>query len=168
MARPRSVPDEVVFQAVHALVRAGGAKAVTFGAVAERAGLAASSLAQRHGSVAGLVRDAQVAAWTALEAATRTALTGAPMTAKGAAGVLKALSAVPMPAIPDAHDEVLTARALGWRDQVQSALCVRLGGGAAGREAAAILFAAWQGQMLWQGRGDKGFRLRDAAKRLSG
>jgi hypothetical protein len=158
----------MVFQAVHALVRAGGAKAVTFGAVAARVGLAASSLAQRHGTVDGLLRDAQVAAWTQLEAATELAEAESPMTVKGAAAMLKALSAVPMPAIPDAHDEALIARALRWRTQVHAALAARLGGGASAREAAAILFAAWQGQMLWQGRGDKGFRLRDAAKRLSG
>ena len=33
-------------------------------------------------------------------------------------------------------------------------------------EAAAMLFAAWQGQMLWRAAGGKGFRLKDAAKRL--
>ena len=47
------------------------------------------------------------------------------------------------------------------------ALAVRLGGGAKGREAAALLFAAWQGQMLWLAVGGRGFKLKDAVKRLT-
>ena len=48
----------------------------------------------------------------------------------------------------------------------ETALALRLGGGPQGREAATILFAAWQGQILWQTAGGKGFRLKDALKRL--
>ncbi|MDO9525504.1 MAG: transcriptional regulator [Gemmobacter sp.] len=168
MARPRSVPDQLIFEAVHALTRLGGAKAVTFGAVAEKVGLAASTLVQRYGSVDGMTRGAQAAAWTRMEHATAAAVADAPMTPKGAAALLKALATVPMPAIPGSADDALVARALAWRTQVEASLAVRLGGGVEGREGAAILFAAWQGQMLWLGRGAKGFRLRDAARRLGG
>jgi len=35
------------------------------------------------------------------------------------------------------------------------------------REAAAILFAAWQGQSLWQIAGGRAFRIKDALKRLA-
>ena len=47
------------------------------------------------------------------------------------------------------------------------ALGLQLGGGAKGREAAALLFAAWQGQLLWQGAGGKGFKIKDAIKALT-
>ena len=43
---------------------------------------------------------------------------------------------------------------------------MRLGPGAKARESAALLFAAWQGRMLWTGAGGPGFRLRDAVKRI--
>ena len=55
MSRPRSVPDAQVLAAVRALLRQGGDKAVAFSAVAERAGLAPASLAQRYGSVQGMI-----------------------------------------------------------------------------------------------------------------
>ncbi|MFN3291927.1 MAG: transcriptional regulator [Gemmobacter sp.] len=161
MARPRSVPDTVVHQAVLALIRTGGEKAVTFSAVAARAGLAASSLAERHGSVAGMIADARKGAWDEIEAATAAALAEAPMTAKGAIGLLKALSAQgPAPVAAD------PARAAEWRRSIESGLAARLGDGPKGREAAAILFAFWQGQLAWDAAGPKTARLKDALRRL--
>ena len=56
--------------------------------------------------------------------------------------------------------------AQGWA-RVENALALRPGGGSKGREAAALLFAAWQGQLLWQPAGGKAFRLKDALKRLT-
>lgn len=161
MARPRSVPDTVVHKAVLALIRAGGDKAVTFSAVAARSGLAASSLAERHGTVAGMIQDARNGIWDGLEAATAAAIAEAPVTPKGAVAVLKALSAqglAPIAVDPD--------RALRWRLALEADLAVRLGGGARGREAAAILFAFWQGQLAWGGVGDKPARLKDVLRRL--
>jgi AcrR family transcriptional regulator len=162
MARPRSVPDTVVHDAVLALIRLGGDKAVTFSAVAARAGLAASSLAERHGSVAGMIADARKGVWDRVEAATAAALAEAPLTPKGATGLLKALSVLGLPPVAADPD-----RAARWRETVESALTVRLGGGSRGREAAAILFAFWQGQLAWGAAGGKPIRLKDALHRLS-
>lgn len=161
MARPRSVPDTVVHEAVLALIRSGGDKAVTFSAVAARAGLAASSLAERHGSVAGMITDARKAVWDRIEAATTEALAGAPVSPKGAVGLLKALSDLGLP--PVAADPERAAR---WRAGLEADLALRLGGGAHGREAAAILFAFWQGQLAWDGVGDKSARLKGVVRHL--
>ena len=67
----------------------------------------------------------------------------------------------------DFRDPDLRTRAEAWRAQVERALAVRLGGGTRGRENASILFAAWQGQLLWQTAGGKNFRVKDALKRLA-
>ena len=161
MARPRSVPDPVVHQAVLALIRQGGDKAVTFSAVAARAGLAASSLAERHGSVAGMIAAARAGAWDRLEQATATAIDAAPLSAKGATGLLKALAEVEVPPVGSDPD-----RALRWRAGMEAALALRLGNDAPAREAASILFAVWQDRRMWQGHAEPPVRLRSVLKRL--
>lgn len=161
MARPRSVPDQTVHDAVLSLIRGKGEKAVTFSAVAARAGLAASSLAERHGSVAGMIADARKGAWDRIEGATAAAIAGAGPGSKGAIGLLKALGQADVP--PIAADPVRAAR---WRACVEAELALRLGGGARGRETAALLFCVWQAQLLWQPAGDKAVRLKDALRRL--
>ena len=161
MARPRSVPDPVVHDAVLALIRHGGDKAVTFPAVAARAGLAASSLAERHGSVAGMIAAARAGAWDRLEQATATAIDAAPLSAKGATGLLKALAQVDMPPV-DSDPE----RALRWRAGLEAALTARLGNDPRAREAAAILFALWQDRQMWQGHAEPPVRLKAVLKRL--
>lgn len=162
MARPRSVPDQAVHDAVLSLIRGKGEKAVTFAAVAARAGLAASSLAERHGSVAGMIADARAGAWDRIEAASDAALAAAGPGPRGAAGLLKALGALELP--PPAADPERAAR---WRTRIEAELALRLGGGARGREAAALLFAFWQGQILWQAAGGKTARLKEAVRRLA-
>ena len=174
MARTKSISDDEVLATVRQLLAAGGDKAVTFASVAQAARLAAATLVQRFASREAMLHAALVAAWDALDAATALAEADAPITAKGARGLLKALAAECPGAVEVAalavgfRDAELRARATGWRARVEAALAARLGEGAEGREAAALLFAAWQGQMLWQGAGGKGFGLKDAVKRISG
>jgi len=159
MARPRSIPDATVHDAVLALIRKGGDKAVTFAAVAELVGLAASSVAGRYGSVPAMIAAAHEDAWTRLEAATGPILAEAPMAPKGAVRILRQLSNLgPVPVPQD------TARANDWRALVEGALTIRLGGGNKGREAAAILFAVWHAQAIWGP--DPRISLKDLAKRL--
>jgi len=174
MARTKSISDDAVLATVRQLLAAGGDKAVTFASVAQAARLAAATLVQRFGSREAMLRAALVAAWDALDAATAVAEAEAPMTAKGAQGLLKALGAQCPEAVDLAHlaagfrDAALRARAESWRVRIEAALAARLGAAADGREAAALLFAAWQGQLLWQDAGGKGFRLKDAMRRISG
>jgi AcrR family transcriptional regulator len=169
MARPRIIADETVFVAIRELLSHGGEKAVAFSSVARATGLAAPTLVQRFGTRDQMIRMALDQSWDALMA--KTAAASASDTTPQ--GFLKALSED----APDAADLTLLAlefrdpalrkRAEEWRMSVETALALRFGGGAKGREAAAILFAAWQGQLLWQVAGGKAFRLKDAVKRLA-
>lgn len=169
MARKKLIPDAAVFAEIHRLLAEGGDRAVSFSAVAQATGLAGPTLVQRFGAREDMLRAALTAAWDQLEAETRNAEAEAPLNAKGAQSFLKALDSLDVALLAaDFRDEALRARAESWRAQVETALALRLGGGGQGREAAAILFAAWQGQILWQAAGGKGFRLKEAVKRLTG
>lgn len=172
MGRSRTIPDHAIFAAIRSLLAEGGEKAVAFSSVARATGLAGPTLVQRYGSREAMLRAALMQAWDGLEAATEAAEAEAPLTAKGAAQLLKALSGDDAETADlallaaDFRDATLRARAVAWRDRVEGALALRLGGGAKGREAAAILFAAWQGQALWRMAGERSFRIKDAVKRL--
>jgi AcrR family transcriptional regulator len=173
MSRSRTIPDADIFTAIRALLSAGGEKAVAFSSVARATGLAAPTLVQRYGSHDEMLRAAMLAAWDNLDAVTLTAEAAAALTAKGALALLKALEAEDSAPFDvtllasNLRDPAARARATAWRKRVETALAVRLGGGAKGREAAGLLFAVWQGQTLWQGTGDKSFRLKDAIKRFA-
>jgi AcrR family transcriptional regulator len=169
MPRTKIISDTAIFATVRQLLAGGGEKAVSFATVAAATGLAASTLVQRYGSRDGMVKAARLEAWDALDAATAAAI--ATTADKGPGGFLKALegdlTAMAAATLPDALDEDLRLRAAGWRATVESTLSLRLGGGIKGREAAALLFAVWQGQSLWQTAGGKGFRLKDAVRKLT-
>ncbi len=172
MGRSRTIPDTEIFAAIRQLLAQGGEKAVAFSTVARATGLAAPTLVQRYGSRDAMLRAALMAAWDALDEATALAAAAAPLSAKGAAQFLKALSGDPPDTADltllgaDFRDPGLRQRALLWREAVETGLTVRLGGGAKGREAATILFAAWQGQSLWALAGGRSFKIKDAVKRL--
>lgn len=161
MARPRSVSDQQVYDVVASLIRTGGEKAVTFSAVSERAGLAASSLAERYGSVLQMIAKARVDVWDRLDAATSAALAVAPLSAKGAIGVLKALmppSSQDVQAVPD--------RAALWRQALEVSLAIRLGGGEGGKLRAGILVGYWLSQVQWRETGHPLPRLKDVLRIL--
>ncbi len=164
MARPKLISDEQVFGKLRHLLATEGEKAVSFFRIGQATGLAAASLVQRYGSREGMIRAALMAAWDGLEAETARAAAAA----ETAQGLLKALGAGGAEVtdlallVMDFRDAALRARAERWRGQVEAALAAKL----RDREAAAMLFAAWQGQMLWQAAGGKGFKLKDAVKRL--
>lgn len=172
MGRRRTIPDAEIFSTVRRLLAQGGDKAVAFSSVARATGLAAPTLVQRYGSRDAMLRAALVAAWDDLDARTRAAATEAPLSRKGATQFLKHLGGdeaeAPEPALRavDLRDAELRARAEAWRTETEAALALRLGGGAKGRDAAALLFAAWQGQVLWEAAGGRGMRLRDMVRRI--
>jgi AcrR family transcriptional regulator len=167
MSRPRSLPDAEIFTKVLAALGDGGEKALTFGVIARLTGLAPATLAQRYGSVDGMVRAALLAEWGRLSQAVSDAEAEALVSAKGAQALLKHL---PLPTIQvlalSLKDEGLATAAAHWRDLVETALATRRGGGAKGREAAALIFAAWQGRVLWEAAGGKSFRLAEMLKAL--
>lgn len=164
MARPRTIPDAEIFAAILRLIAADGEKAVAFSAVARATGLAAPSLVQRYGTLPDMVRAAWVAEWDRLDALTDSALADAKAAGKGPQALLKALVTDTSAALLAAslRDATLRGRAAHWREKVEAALTARL----RNAEAAAMLFAAWQGQQLWDAAGDKGFKMKDAIKRL--
>ena len=71
MARPRSIPDTVIFDTVLEMLEARGA--VSFGVVSAAVGLAAPSLVQRYGDREGMLNAALIHGWDGVEAATRAA-----------------------------------------------------------------------------------------------
>lgn len=164
MPRTKLISDDTVFATVTTLLTQGGEKAVSFATVAKATGLAAPTLVQRFKTRDGMVKAARIAAWERAEVAARAAIDAT--ADKGPQGLLKALEAASAPN-PDAADADLMRCAARWRAIVESALALRFGGGEKGREAARLLFAAWQGQLVWQPAGGKGFRLKDAVRRLT-
>ena len=157
MPRTRIIPDTQVFAQLRAIIAVDGAAAASFRAVGRATGLAPATLVQRYGSAAGMLRAAMTDGWDIADAAfAAIAVTETP---KGAIVLLKALPATP----PLSRDPVLAARAKAWRARVIKALTECLDDA----EAAAILFAAWQGRMQWEATGARGFSLRDAVKRLN-
>lgn len=166
MPRTRTIPDDRIFSAIHKLLDEGGDRAVSFASVSEATGLAPPTLVQRYGSRDGMVRAARTAAWQKLAAQTADAILLTEK--KGPQALLKALSAAdPAAIVLDCRDPELAQRAAAWRATVESALALRLGTGQKARESAALLFAAWQGQLLWARASESSVKIKDAVRRLT-
>jgi AcrR family transcriptional regulator len=166
MPRRKLLPDSEVLDLVLSRLVAEGERAVTFGAMAEATGLAASTLAQRFGTQEAMVEAALTQGWGRAMDRLNEAETTAPKTAKGALALLKSLSPQPVPQTACLARAACRDRAALWRLRVESALALRFGGGAKGAETASLLFAFWQGQALWREAGGRGARLKDLVKRL--
>lgn len=165
MARPRSLSNAEIAAHLLAALEEHGEKAMTFGTISQRCGLAQATLAQRFGSVEGMVRDSLAEEWSRLNTAVEALEIEALNSSKGTQALLKRLP------LPGPHMLALSLRdpdlqmaASAWRAQVESAIATRRGGGARARESAALIFAAWQGRCLWAMAGGKGFRLNDLLK----
>jgi hypothetical protein len=107
-------------------------------------------------------------AWQELAALVDAASTDAAAN-KGVPGLLKLLTGSVDPGALltlSLRDPVLMEQAKDWRGKVEQAIASRLEVSAKAKETAALIFAAWQGRMLWGAGGGKGFRLGDAIKRL--
>jgi AcrR family transcriptional regulator len=170
MARPKSVPDDQVHTAIAALYRQGGDKAVTFATVSEATGLAPPTLVQRYGSRDGMLEWALMRGWDAVAAATDSALPV--LEDRGAAAFLKALadglakSFSLAELVAAQRSAALQARAAAWREATEERLAAGFGSSRNAQEQAAIAFAAWQGQLLWDASGGKSFRLKAAVRWL--
>ncbi len=170
MSRTRSIPDTEVFATIRHMLTHGGEKAVAFQSVAMASKLAAPTLVQRYGSRDAMVRAALMDQWDRLDTAIKVAADATAPSSKGAQAFLKELAELaPDLALLtlDFRDAALRARAENWRAAVEATLGRCLGGGAPGRDAAAMAFAAWQGQLIWSKAGGKGFRMKDAVRRFT-
>lgn len=67
MPRQRTISDADLLDAALTVVRAAGPESLTFAAAASASGLAASTVVQRFGSKAGLLRAALLRAWDLLD-----------------------------------------------------------------------------------------------------
>lgn len=170
MARKKSIPDLEILDHVLQLLLVEGEKAVSFASVSAICGLAAPTLVQRYGTRDAMVKSAILASWDALDKISESSSDEAFLSPKGAQSLLKNItSSVDIPALlaVSQRDKDLNERAIRWRNQIETALGNRLGGGTKGREAGALVFAAWQGRLLWNGAGGKSFRLGEALRRLT-
>lgn len=167
MARPRLQSDSEIFAHLLTALAETGEKALTFGVLSQKCGLAPPTLAQRYGSVEGMVRSAILWEWERLSLALEQTEAETLVSSKGAQALLKT---IPTPSVQvlalSLRDEVLCKAAESWRLRVETALASRRGGGTKGREAAALIFAAWQGRHLWDAAGGKSFRLSDLLKAM--
>jgi AcrR family transcriptional regulator len=165
MSRPRTIPDSVIYAAILRLIAEEGEKAVAFSSVARATGLSAPSLVQRYGALPAMIQTALQGEWDRITDLTTKAIADTAASSKGPQALLKALSPAVSAAVLAAslRDAGLRDRARNWRRLVETALA-RHDGDAQG---AAMVFAAWQGQMLWEGIGDTAFKMKDAIKRLA-
>ena len=164
MSRRRTIPDAEIFAAILRLIAQHGEKAVAFSAIARATGLAAPTLVQRYGSLPDMLHAAFAAEWDRLDALADQTIAEAKATDKGPVSLLKSLTPASAALLTASfRDAKLRARAARWRTSVEAALAIRPDG----QDTAAMLFAVWQGQCLWGATGDKGFKLKDAVKRLT-
>ena len=99
MPRKRTISDQDLLDAALVVVRAAGPEALTFAAAASASGLAASTLVQRFGTKAGLLRTALLRAWDLLDDQTAAAAAAAGPGPQGVVDMLVGLSGS-----YDAHD----------------------------------------------------------------
>lgn len=167
MTRKKTQTDVDIAAHLLAVLAEHGEKGLTFGILSQRCGLAPATLAQRFGSVEGMVRRAILCEWERLSVAITELEAEALISSKGTQALLKNLP-LPSPHVLalSLREPELRAAAEVWREQVETALAARRGGGSRGRDAAAMIFAAWQGRCLWDAAGGKGFRLSDLLKAL--
>lgn len=169
MARRKLISDQDVFQQVLSLLLQKGEKAVTFSAVSGATGLAPTTLVQRFGSCHAMILRALAQAWQELDSLAEAATLDTALSSKGLPGLLKSLVGTVDPnalLTLSSRDPALIGQAKAWRQKVEQAIAARLDVSAKAKETAALIFAAWQGRMLWDAAGGKGFRLGDAIKRL--
>jgi AcrR family transcriptional regulator len=161
MPRPRTVPDRDLLDAALALVRAAGPQGLTFAALASRTGLAASTLVQRFGTKAALLRAALSRAWDRLDAETASAAAAAPPGPRGLIELLTRLSG--QYGVGDAfadqllilredlRDPVLRARGQRWLATLAKAVGQRLDRAPGSAEGlGALIVTHWQGSVtIW-------------------
>jgi AcrR family transcriptional regulator len=166
MSRRKIISDQDVLGLLYAMLLVDGEKLFTFQSAAKKCGLSAPALVQRFSTREAMLVATLRFGWDRLEAVTAQAHDEAMMSSKGAQAMLKAIAEENIPALFAAslrHAE-LQATATQWRVGLEARLAPRLAPGNKGRVAAALIFAVWQGRMLWGDIGGKSFKLGDALR----
>jgi AcrR family transcriptional regulator len=160
MPRTRTITDEALLDSALRIVREFGPDALSFGMLASRVDLAGSTIVQRFGSKANLLRAALLLAWDRLDDDTSRAINDAALDASGVVDLLVRLSghydandyADQLRLLrEDLRDPILRARGQAWLATLTEAIEQRLAaapGGAAGL--GELVVAQWQGALtVW-------------------
>jgi AcrR family transcriptional regulator len=158
--RIKTIPDEVLLSAGLEIVHRDGPAALTFSALAAVVDLASSTIVQRFGSKAELLRATLLHAWDQLDRHTASAAATAPPDAAGVVDLLVALSGEYeandyadqlMVLREDLRDPVLRSRGETWIAMLAGSIEERLAdapGGSAGL--GELVVAHWQGTLtIW-------------------
>jgi AcrR family transcriptional regulator len=169
MARIKTISDTAILAIVLARLLRGGEKAVSFREVARATGLSAPALVLRFTNHAGMMTAALTHGWADLtQKATDTAKDmGGGL--KDAQDLLKAQSEMMDIAALLTHslrNPQASLAANAYRETIEDILAKRYGGGAKGRNAAGVAFAAWQGRLAWGEAGGKSFRFGELLRSL--
>jgi AcrR family transcriptional regulator len=170
MSRTKLISDQDVLGLLYAMLLRDGEKLFTFQSAAKACGLSAPALVQRFSSREAMLVATLRFGWERLEAVTAAAEDESLMSAKGAQNLLKVIAAtenIPALFLASLRHAELQPLAARWRERLEAALAPRLGPGNKGRVAAALLFAVWQGRMLWGEAGGKSFKLGDALRHFA-
>lgn len=160
MPRPKTLSDEAVLKAGHALIHQRGPEALTFATLGAACGLSASTLVQRFKTKDKLVQATLLYAWDELDA--KTAALSAKV-AKSPAGAIKLLAGLSgayggieayanglLVLREDVRDPALRARGTAWKAALSKALEECFGATPGAPRGIGLLMAThWQGSLLW-------------------
>ena len=168
MSRRKAISDSVVLNIVLSRLLRDGEKAVSVREVARATGLSAPALVLRFANHAGMISAALCEGWASLTAkAVAQDVSGG---LKDVQDMLKAQSDVMDIAALLTHS-LRNAAALSaaneYREVIEDILAKQYGGGAKGRNAAGVVFAAWQGRLAWGAAGGKSFRFGELIRTLN-
>jgi AcrR family transcriptional regulator len=160
MPRKRTIPDDVLLDAALDIVHRSGPAALSFATLAAQVGLASSTIVQRFGSKADLLRAALLRAWDRLDVDTAAAIADASPDAAGVVDMLVALSGQYeandyadqlMVLREDLRDPVLRARGEAWIATLAHTIEQRLTDAPGGADGLGELVVAhWQGTLtVW-------------------
>ena len=160
MPRTKTIPDEVLLAAALDIVHREGPAALTFSTLAQVVDLASSTIVQRFGSKANLLRATLSHAWDQLDRNTAAAVTAASDDAAGVVDLLVALSGSYeandyadqlMVLREDLRDPVLRSRGEAWINALAGSIEERLIDAPAGSAGlGALVVAHWQGTLtVW-------------------
>lgn len=162
MPRPRTLSDEQLLDMVLGLVHAEGPDAASFGAVAKISGLSGSTLVQRFGTKAAMLRACLLRAWDRLDMETARLIQSVLETPEGAIDLLAGLSkdygedaasyAEGLLVLrEDLRDPALRARGAAWGNTLAAALDRCLGATQGKAPLGRLMLSQWQGCLLWWG-----------------
>lgn len=176
MPRPRTIADETLLDAALEIVHRDGPASLSFGALAAHVGLAGSTLVQRFGTKADLLRATLLRAWDGLDEATAAAIAAAPSGVDGVVELFVGLTAShheddyaeQLPVLrEDLRDPVLRRRGEQWLATLTAAVDARLDRAPPGT--GQLVVAQWQGALtVWAFTRDGSLdnAVRDALSRL--